>query len=454
MNRLIETAMKFSPLFLPHTHAKRVSPEISTFLHSIKPHHRGVFDEYDYAFDFLMEYHHNKNNYKSIRGELCIFLNWVWNVRRKSIFDVNRKDMFDFVEFGSNPPEELTVGYGGIPIIADEPKKIPFEWEPTLNDQWKPFVNLGMKQGKKYKRKFTSLKKQLSIISSFYAYLGEMELTDKNPAAIASRKFQEGNVGNVGTSDEDKEKALSTMQASCIFELLEYLCEENPERYERSRFLFYLLVLAYPRRSEIASRPTHSPTFSDFRRHRTQAGSNYYTFYIPRSKWSKSRSVLVSDRLLEAMKRYRVHLGLNPLPAANEKDIPLFVRHKAASHGRQAGIVNANLGDEQISTLVKELYDLAADVLVERGELEEAAELRTFTVHSLRHLGITNDLHSGRKASDVMKDSGHSSYSAFQIYLSSRTELRLPDLNLKDKIFSNNDFGCIKNKIFEPEMIH
>ncbi|EGQ9744517.1 site-specific integrase [Vibrio parahaemolyticus] len=441
--------MKFSPLFLPHSHAKRVAPEISEFLHEVSVHNKRVFEEYDYAFDFLMEYYNNKNNYKSIRSDLCIFLNWVWNVRRKSVVDVTRKDMFDFVEFGNNPPEELVAGYSGMPIIKDEPKKVPFDYEPILNEDWQPFVNLEKKNGKPYIRKFATLKRQLSIVSSFYAYLGEMEVTDKNPAAIATRKFTEGNVGNVGITDVDKEKALSQVQVTCIVELLEYLCELNPEKYERSRFLFYLLVLAYPRRSEIAARPTHSPTFSDFRRHRTSSGKYYYTFYIPRSKWSKSRSVLVSDELLDALKRYRVFLGLNPLPTASETNIPLFVRHRAASHGRQAGLVNANLGDEQISELVKELYMLAADVLVERGEIEEAEELRTFTVHSLRHLGITNDLYSGRSADDVMKDSGHSSYSAFQVYISSRTELRLPNVNLKDQIFSKSDFACIQPKLKE-----
>lgn len=439
--------MKFSPLFLPHNHANRVAPAISDFLHLVKGHHRNVFEEYDYAFDFLMEYHHNRNNYKSIRNELCIFLNWVWNVKRKSIFEINRKDMFDFVSFGNQPPEELVVGHSGIPIIANEPKKIPFEWEPELNENWQPFVNLDKKHGKPYQRKFNTLKRQLSIVSSFYAYLGDLEVTDMNPAAIVQKRIAEGNVGNVGTTDTDKEKALSQVQVTAIFELLEFLCQEHPEKYERSRFLFYLLVLAYPRRSEISSRPTHSPSFSDFRRHRTHSGSYYYTFYIPRSKWSKSRSVLVSDMLLGALKRYRVHLGLNPLPTANETDIPLFVRHKAASHGRQAGLVNANLGDEQISALINELYELAADILVERGEVEEAQELRTFTVHSLRHLGITNDLHSGRKASDVMKDSGHSSYGAFQIYLSNRAELRLPSVNLKDLIFSPKEVKSIQSKL-------
>ncbi|GIC77712.1 site-specific integrase [Moritella sp. F3] len=436
--------MKFSPMFLPHRHHQKYSPEITEHLKTyVQVVGTQVNEEYDHAYDYLSENYHNANNHKSIRNELCLFLNWTWQVQRKLVKDLTRKDIPKFIDFCNSPPFDLISSVAGVPITINEPKERLSEWTPCLNPNWKPFVNQKAKQGLAYQRLPATMHKQLSIISSFFLYLNDLEYTISNPAAIALRRLNPSNVANLGIEDNDRDKALSQMQVNCIFELLEYLVEENPEKYERSRFLFYLLVLAYPRRSEIAARPTHSPTFSDFRRHKA-GDKTYYTFFIPRSKGSKSRSVIVSDMLLEALKRYRTFLGLNPLPLADEIDVPLFIRHQVATHGRQVGVLNSNLGAEQISALVQELFELAANVLIEKGEIEEASELRLHSCHSLRHVGISNDLYSGRPPSEVMKCSGHSSYSALEIYTSSRTDLRVPNVNLKDRIFDNSDFNCLK----------
>ncbi|NRB78420.1 MAG: site-specific integrase [Saccharospirillaceae bacterium] len=433
--------MKFSPIFLSHKHAKQYCPEI---VEQLKCYANLAGDhvnfEFELAYDFLLESIHNVNNYKSTRSELCLFLNWTWQIERKSIKDINRKDMANFIDFCNSPPDALISRVGGVSIANSDPKETMNDSTPELNSKWRPFVNL--KKGKKYQRLPATMHKQLSIISSFFVFLNDLDYTPANPAAIAMRRMNPSNVANLGITDEDRDKALSQMQVNCIFELLEFICVENP-KYERSRFLFYLLVLAYPRRSEISARPNYSPTFSDFRRH-TTGDTIYYTFYIPRSKGSKSRSVIVSDMLLAAIKRYRIHLGLHPLPLASEADVPLFIRHKPATHGREVGVLNANLGDEQISFLIQELFDMAANVLIDKGEVEEASELRLHSVHSLRHVGITNDLQSGRLVSEVMKCSGHASYSALEVYTSSRTDLRVPNVNLKDRIFDAVDFNCIK----------
>ena len=424
--------MIFSPLFLPVRHAKKYSPEIACFLKE-KESILGVrvLDEYDFAYDFLMESIASENNYKSIRTELCIYLNWLW-VRDIAVKDVNRKDIMDFIEFCNSPPTELVTGRTGESIVVNQSKDTD-DLSVEINENWAPFYNSKIKLGLAYQRLPATMNKQLSILSTFYTYLNDIEFTLGNPVAIAIRRLNPNNVANLGIESE-KERSLSQVQIDCIFSTIESLCIIDPIKYERTRFLFYILVLLYPRRSEIAARPRYSPSFSDFKRHTTEQGDIFYTFYIPRSKGGKSRSVMVSSMLLEAVKRYRTFIGLTPLPSPLEKDVPLFVRHKQASHGRQAGVLQANLGEDQIAFLIQDLFSLTAEVLIDENELEQAEDLKTKTVHSLRHFGISNDLFNGRTAQEVCKCSGHSLQS-IETYISSRVELRMPNVNLKDRIF-------------------
>ena len=427
-----ELNVKFLPLYLPSKHVNLIMPEIRQALKEANRTVPSATIEYEFGADFLFEQINTAHNYRSYRNEITVFMNWCWFVKKISITDIDRKTMLEFINFCNSPPKDL-ISRAPLSILIQDKNKTELE----LNPDWRPFVNKNLSAGKEYKRLASTMSKQLSVLSSFYIYLSDMQYSQINPAAIALRRLNTNNVNNLAAVDNDREKALSQTQVNCIFNLLEDLCKKNPKKYERSRFLFYLLVLAYPRRSEISARMTYSPSFSDFKRHRQLNGDIYYTFLIPGSKGGKSRSVIVSSMLLNALKRYRSHLNLNPLPLPTETDIPLFVRHKSGTHGRAQGIIDANLGDEQIATLVKEIYTLASNKLIELNELEEAIDLLNHTTHSCRHLGISNDLFSGRKAEEVMRDSGHSSLQSLAIYTSNRHQLRVPTVNLKDQIFQS-----------------
>ena len=84
----------------------------------------------------------------------------------------------------------------------------------------------------------------------------------------------------------------------------------------------------------------------------------------------------VSHALLEALKRYRTFLGLSPLPAPDEQT-PLFVRHKAAAHGREQGELNANLGIRQLRDLVMSVIQTAAELAEKMGLCRTAPRCAT-----------------------------------------------------------------------------
>ena len=140
-------------------------------------------------------------------------------------------------------------------------------------------------------------------------------------------------------------------------------------------------------------------------------------FYIPRSKGGKSRTVAVSNQLLNALQRYRGHLGLSRLPVPNE-DLPLFVRHKAAGRGRDSGLLNANLGIRQLRDEVGTIFRHAADTTHRDGLEQDALEMRQMTPHSIRHTGISHDINlNHRPLSHVQADAGHDSIDTTSKYL-------------------------------------
>ena len=125
-------------------------------------------------------------------------------------------------------------------------------------------------------------------------------------------------------------------------------------------------------------------------------------------KGNKSRTVTVCDEMLTALKRYRKHLGLTALPTPDDKT-PLVPKD------RGKGSLKSR---RHIRTIVQECFD-AAYARMKKDTLEEdAAELRTATVHWLRHTGISEDV-KFRPREHVRDDAGHASMATTDRYIDS-----------------------------------
>ncbi|PSU31655.1 tyrosine-type recombinase/integrase [Photobacterium lutimaris] len=421
----------FSPLFPPLNQINEPITDIRQFVLTCDKalgSAGDVIDTYELAAEYLHEQSGNKNNYAAYRRDMCIFLNWLWLVRKGSVRQLGRLDMKSFIEFANNPPAGL-IARNTFAILIEDPAA---GWR--VNTEWRPFVNRNHPEP--YQRKESSLRAQLSVISGFYTFMAEEDYCEKNPAAIALRRYGVNNVSNLGAVDADKEKALSHTQQRVLLETVDRLATLDPDTYERTRFLIHLGIFCYPRISEIASTNSRSPAMSQFKRRRGPKGVWNYSFYIEKSKGGKSRHVTCSDNVINALARYRRYLGLSEFPHPDETH-PLFVRHKAGTHGREFGVRDANLGTHQISELVSKVFEETAQSLDSLEEFEEAREIRQLTFHTLRHTGISNDLEAKRNPNDVMADSGHSNLSTLAIYTSRRLESRQPSANLKDEYINS-----------------
>lgn len=420
----------FYPIFLPHKHCYTVLPELQDALRPKINKISTASETYDHICEFLKEQYSNPNNYDSYRSEIVTFINYCWALGI-DVMDVDRSIMLDFINFCDSPPEHLISNSRYRALLVDKKSG-----EITLNDDWRPFCNPTPE--KAYTRSEKSTQKQLSVLSSLYIFFADIGYCSINPAAIAMRRYKNKNV-LTGMSVRSK-KALSRMQLLTMFQMIDEKCSsvEDKDRlkWERSRMLMHILVLAFPRRSEISANVFYSPVMSDFYRIR-QEDTFHYVFCIRKAKGGGQREVICSKALVDALIRYRKFLGLSDFPKPDETE-PLFRRMKAPAHGREAGIVDACIGSGQVGEIVKEVYELTAQDLEMMEEYEEADAIRKLSVHSTRHTGISLALASGRKPELLMHCSGHKTLSSLMIYNSDRIEYRIGEIHLIDSML---DFG-------------
>lgn len=395
-------SVEFMPLF---PHADQLDVGVSYINQRVMQIDKTIPDaaySYELAIEYLAENRFNANNFKSIRSELNLLFNWAWWVKKCAISHIDRVQLRKFVDFCNQPPAHL-ITHASYPFFIENKESQALEPNP----KWQPFV---LRDATLYVRKTSTLKAQLSLLSGFFLFLSDMEYCDKNPAAVLLRRLNVNNTHVIDSPEEDK--ALSELQWTSVWQQVNHLGTTQPERHQRTRLLFALLYLLYPRVSEIAARPGYTPMMSSFIKHR----SGQWVFKIPRSKGGKSRMIPCPDELMVCLIDYRRYLGLSDLPEPDER-VPLFVRHKAGTHGREAGILNAQLGIEAIRSIVRTVFDTTADIL-ENSTPHEAHELREFSVHSLRHTGITTSIAAGTPLQVVMKNAGHADLSTLSVYIS------------------------------------
>ncbi|MCO4759771.1 MAG: site-specific integrase [Oceanospirillaceae bacterium] len=373
---------------------------------------------YEYAADWLLEQRHSENNYKTYRSELTTFLHWAFDAEGVSVADVSRRVLLRYIDYCTQPPTELVAYRNVAQFVFDKDLQ-----ERVPNPLWRPFLGKkleGVEQP--YRITDKALKTKLAILSAFFSYLINEEYTERNPAMMLMKngRFKSGSQNRVMQEDDEEMRSFTELQWSYVISTAESLAKSHQDEHERTLFLISLMYCCYLRISEAAARPGFSPVMGQFRRDNK---TGVWGFHIPRSKGGKKRTVAVSHLLLKALKRYRRFLNLTDLPAPNE-EVPLFVRHRAAGRGRDAGLLNANLGIRQLREELNDLFNHAANAAEKDGMSQDALEMRQMTPHSIRHTGITHDINiNGRPLSHVQADAGHDSIDTTSQYLhTSRVE--------------------------------
>lgn len=366
-----------------------------------------------HCLTFLHSYNGSQATFNSYRREVERLLQWSWYVQEKTLPELRRLDIEQYLEFCQHPP----IAWVGTKQVARFKSKQGLR---VLNPDWRPFVSqvtkVESKQGhtankQNFQLSQKSLQAIFSILSTFFNYLLQEDYGELNPVALIRQKSKYLQTH----AYKEPIRRISNLQWDFVLETVQINADKNPPQYERSLFIMNCLFAMYLRISELVADDRSTPTMGDFR---ADADKNWWLQVT--GKGNKVRMITVSDDMLSALKRYRTYLGLSPLPHIGEST-PMICKIKGT------GPVTST---RQIRFIVQDCFDQAHQRMLDENLKEEALELKAATVHWLRHTGISEDV-KHRPKEHVRDDAGHASMATTDRYID--TEMRERHASAKHK---------------------
>lgn len=373
-----------------------------------------VMADYKHTCNFLKAYRGSAETFKSYRREIERLLQWSWFLQAKPLKNLRRNDIEIFLDFCKTPPKDW-IGIKHVPRFSDQ------NGLRIANAAWRPFVASVSKKAhrdghlpnaKSYTLSQSALQAIFSILSSFFNYLEQEEYTFGNPIAQIRQKSKFFRKYH----GKKTIRRLSELQWAYVIETAELMTVENPNLHERTLFIMNALFAMYLRISELAASDRWVPQMGHFYK---DMDNNWWFKTV--GKGNKERDISVSNAMIEALKRYRLSLGLSSLPSPGEAT-PLIA--KAIGKGPIEGT-------RHIRKIVQHCFDKTIERLKADGFIEDAETLMTTTVHWLRHTGISEDVKT-RPREHVRDDAGHSSSAITDQYID--IELRARHASAKKKL--------------------
>ena len=326
---------------------------------------------------WLREFEDSPNTLINYRKEARRLLMWAGELRQKGLVQLNREDLLDYQRFLANPqPASRWVG----------PR------HPYGHPEWRPF-NGPLKP--------SSIKQSLTILGAMFKYLCDAGYMQANPLSLSRRK----SAGVIANAPLERYLEINVWET--VLDELDALpvdSEREIAHFERSRWLFQLLYLTGARRSEVAR-----ATMGDiFRR-------NGLWWWRVIGKGGKYGDIPVSEELLDALQRYRDHLGLASLPATGEAT-PLVCR--MIGRGQYS-----TLSPTAIYLIVKQVFQQVATVVRQRDP-QLAAKLQHASTHWLRHTSASHQLDAGVPLLVVSQNLRHASIQTTRKYLHTEDDAR------------------------------
>ncbi|MEO1014921.1 MAG: tyrosine-type recombinase/integrase [Pseudomonadota bacterium] len=364
---------------------------------------RGAEEDYAAALRFLRSYAGSSATVNAYRREVERLMQWAWRIEGRRVVELARDDIEAFVLFAIDPPAAWIGARQASRFVVRAGETVP-------NPAWRPFVATRPKStaylvgagktGKaKYRPSQAAVRSTFAVLSSFYDFLTEEGLVEFNPVALIRQKskFLKREASGAVV------RRISNLQWEYVIDVAEEKAAEDPRAHERTLFVITALYAMYLRISELVADERSTPTMGDFRRDRDGA----WWFHVT-GKGNKDRTIVVSDAMLEALKRYRRARGLTPLPTAGEA-IPLLLK------ARGDGPITST---RQVRRIVQDCFDAAYEKMSADGLEEDAQDLKAATVHWLRHTGISEDVKT-RPREHVRDDAGHASMATTDRYIDS-----------------------------------
>jgi site-specific recombinase XerD len=345
------------------------------------------------AENFIYSYRGSLATFNAYRREVERLLQWCTHISKKSLKELRRTDLEAYIEFCQSPPDEWIALRKYDRYIEKNGQRIP-------NPDWRPFVinstpNLTSEK-REYQLSQKALQSIFAILGSFFNYLIQEDYIGSNPVAQIRQKSKFIRAQQHAAPV----RRLSELQWAYVIETAELMASES-HWHERTLFIMNALYGMYLRISELAESERWRPSMRDF-----YCDHDGHWWFRTVGKGNKERNIVVSDAMLNALKRYRRSLGLAELPNINDQR-PLLLRHKGK------GAIQST---RQIRSIVEMCFQRAIERMRQDGFAEESRQLEAATVHWLRHTGISDDV-KRRPREHVRDDAGHSSSAITDRYI-------------------------------------
>jgi site-specific recombinase XerD len=362
---------------------------VKTLDHLLSGYPADAITDYQYASEFIFSYRGSPDTFSTYRREIEHFLHWCWLIAEKSLNQIVREDIEEYVEFARTPPKSW-IGTKNVARYLDR------QGQRVANPQWRPYVSSGSSETE-YVASQSALQSLFSVLSSFFNFLIQENYLGANPVSQIRQKSKFLRKHQ----SQGKIRRLSPLQWDFVLDAAESLAQQQPMVHERTLFVMHALFAMYLRVSELVETSRWQPQMGHF-----QLDQEGNWWFITVGKGNKEREISVSDAMLESLKRYRLSRGLSPLPSPGEST-PLI--HKTRGKG---GLTSTR----QIRGIVQKCFDHAADKMRKEGFAEEAERIKDATVHWLRHTGISEDV-KHRPREHVRDDAGHGSSAITDRYI-------------------------------------
>lgn len=379
--------------------------------------------DYLQVLNFLYSYRGSVDTFNAYRRELERLIQWSWFIQNKSILQIKRADIEAFIEFCQKPYKSWV----GVKTVA---RFVSRNGLREINEEWRPFIvkvsKRAFQDGTRpekddFQLSSEGIKQIFAILGSFYNYLIQEEMTEANPILQIRQKskFVRKNQGLPTV------RRLSKLQWQTVINIAHEMAAAHPNLHERTLFIVEALYGMYLRISELVATARWVPMMQHFYR-----DGNGDWWFKTVGKGNKMRQIAVSTSMLNALKHWRHHLQLTPLPSPDEQ-MPLIPKTKGK------GPIEST---RAIRIIVQTCFDKAINELRNNQRHDEAEMLRSVTVHWLRHTGISDDVKI-RPREHVRDDAGHSSSAITDRYI---------DVELKERAKTARNKGDRKNDTPAP----
>lgn len=373
--------------------------------HAILPDKR-FYSDFKYTLNFLKSYTGSLGTFNSYRREAERLLQWSWLIKNYTLDQLKRDDIEQYIHFCQNPPKSWI-------SLKKVPRFIEKAGIRAPNEEWRPFVvtlrKTAIKNGQTPTLEQFSLSQGatqeiFAILSTLFNFLIAEEYLVSNPVALIRQKSKFIRKRQQNTPI----RRLSLLQWNTVLNAAESLATESPKQHERTRFILSLLFGMYLRISELAASSRWVPSMNDFAK-----DSNGHWWFTTVGKGNKERQIAVSEAMLDSLIRWRLSLGLSPLPSPGDNS-PLIPKIRGSGPMSDTA---------PIRRIVQRCFDLAEEQLRRKGLNDEADILAEATVHWLRHTGISEDVKI-RPREHVRDDAGHSSSATTDRYIDIEKQAR------------------------------